>query len=237
MLAASRATGADSVVPLSISRLHRRAVALVALCTGSAATRGQAQTAGMTGPIGSTLSVDVARSWNARSVQPREPLDAALSSVTVQLTHPLGYRAGLTWRYVLEATPLLALRVGASAARLQQIGPGLRDLYTVRHTVGAGVAPLGVQADRPLGARTHAALDLTGGGVRFTRVVPYGDDGTRTNFTFTARLLIERRQPSGRAWAAGYALYHVSNGGFGRANPGINANLMFLRLTHHRSAP
>jgi hypothetical protein len=181
--------------------------------------------------VRSTVSLELSRSWNARSVQPREPLDATLSSVTAQLAHPLGHWAGLSWHYVLDVTPFMAVRLGASADRLTQIGAGLKNEYSVRTSHGAGVSPLGVRLARRLGANTHAILETTGGGAFFSRIVPYGEDATHNNFTSTSRLLLERRSESGRAWAAGYILYHVSNGGFGRSNPGINANLLVVRVT------
>jgi hypothetical protein len=182
--------------------------------------------------VPSAVRVEVSRSWGARSVQPREALDGAITGVNVQFAHGLGRGAGFTWSYLLEATPFMAVRLGASPERLQQIGPGLRPLYTVRHGVGGGVAPLGVQLSRALGARTRAQFEFAGGGAMFSTVVPYGDDGTRTNFTATTRFMLERHGDAQRAWAVGYALYHISNGGFGRANPGINARMLVVRYTH-----
>ncbi len=124
----------------------------------------------------------------------------------------------------------MAVRLGASPVRLWQIGPGLRDLYAVRRSTGGGVAPSGLQVTRARGARTQVVLDTTGGGMRFSAIVPYADDGTRTNFTSTSRRMLERR--AGQAqWAVGYALYHISYGGFGCANPDFDANMLQLRFT------
>lgn len=185
----------------------------------------------------STFSVDLTASVSAYSVQPTERLDGALRGVTVQFTHPLGNWAGLQWHYVLEATPVMSAHVGASAERLALIGPALRPQYTRRNGVGFGLAPLGVQLARPLGApatsRTRAMLEMTGGGAHYTQIMPYGDDATRSNYTFEARVLAERRLPAHGAVAVGVGLHHISNGGFGRANPGINARMLVVRWTRH----
>jgi hypothetical protein len=189
----------------------------------------------------STVSIDLTSSVGASSVQPKEALNGSLTGVSVQLTHPLGTWAGLQWHYVLEATPLIVARMGASTARLAQIGPGLRAEYRVRNGVGFGVAPLGLQLARPLGAastsRTRAILELTGGVAHYTQIMPYGDDATRTNYTFEARLLAEHRLRRGGGFAAGVGLHHISNGGFGKANPGINARMLVIRWVRHSPAP
>ena len=185
----------------------------------------------------STFSVDLTSSVGAASVQPSEPLDGSLRGATVQFTHPLGNWAGLQWHYVVEVTPLMSARLGASPERLAQIGPGLRPLYAVRRGVGFGIAPLGVQLARPLGhmttSRTRAMLEMTGGGARYSQIMPYGDDGTHTNYTFEMRLLAEHRVRAHGAFAVGLGLHHISNGGFGKANPGINARMLVIRWTRH----
>ncbi len=183
----------------------------------------------------STFSVDLTTSVAAYSVQPTERLDGSLSGATVQFTHPLGSWAGLQWHYVFEATPLMAARMGASAQRLALIGAGLRPDYATRRGVGVGVAPLGIQLARPLGdvqhSRTRAMLEMTGGGAHYTQIMPYGEDATRTNYTFEMRLLAEHRRRRGDAFAVGVGLHHISNGGFGKANPGINARMLVVRWT------
>lgn len=184
----------------------------------------------------STFSIELTSSFATQSVQPSEKLDGSLRGVLLQVAHPLGTWAGLQWHYVLEATPFMAARMGASEQRLLEIGPGLREQYARRSGVGFGVAPLGVRMGRPLGdaltSRTAAMLEMVGGGAHYTKIMPYGEDATRNNYTFEAKLMLERRLKAG-ALSAGVGLHHISNGGFGKANPGINARMLMVRWTRH----
>ncbi len=182
----------------------------------------------------STFSVELTSSFATQSVQPNEKLDGSLTGVLLQAAHPLGTWAGLQWHYVFEATPFISAHMGASGKRLLEIGPGLREQYARRSGVGFGVAPLGIRMGRPLGvaqtSRTAAMLEMVGGGAHYTKIMPYGEDATRNNYTFEAKLMLERRLKAG-ALAAGVGLHHISNGGFGKANPGINAKMVMVRWT------
>ncbi|MBY0490922.1 MAG: acyloxyacyl hydrolase [Gemmatimonadaceae bacterium] len=220
-----------------VSARRVRGLVVVAISLGSAASVRAQRPADRS----STLSIDVTTSVGAASVQPKEALNGSLTGISVQLTHPLGSWAGLQWHYVLEATPLIVARMGASSARLAQIGPGLRPEYAVRQGMGFGVAPLGIQLARALGqptvSHTRAMLEMTGGGAHYTQIMPYGGDATRTNYTFEARLMLEHRLHTRGAFAVGVGLHHISNGGFGKANPGINARMLVARWARHSTTP
>jgi lipid A 3-O-deacylase PagL len=101
---------------------------------------------------------------------------------------------------------------------------------------GGGTNPIGLKLNlrprrqwQPFGA-------LSCGLVATTRPIPTDEPGIdQFNFTAEGQLGIERFNASRtRAWRVGYKFQHISNGGLGRANPGLNLNLLFFGYSFFR---
>jgi hypothetical protein len=95
---------------------------------------------------------------------------------------------------------------------------------------GGGTNPIGLKLNlhpqrqwQPFGA-------LSCGLVASTRPIPVDEPGmTQFNFTAEGQLGIQRfNSARTRAWRLGYKFQHISNGGLGVGNPGLNLNLLFF---------
>ena len=97
---------------------------------------------------------------------------------------------------------------------------------------GVGMLPLAFRWQTSGERRVGVSADLDGGGILFDRRLPVSAGGSLngTLFNFTARGGIDGVfRVSERAWlSAGYRHVHLSNGGLGDINPGIDAPLMAL---------
>jgi hypothetical protein len=94
-------------------------------------------------------------------------------------------------------------------------------------TYGFGLMPFGVRTTGILSRDVRVGVSVGAGAVYFSKAVPYAE-ATHFNFHFMARPMLGLRLGnSGRVWT-GYEFVHVSNGGTGKFNPGINAGLFML---------
>jgi hypothetical protein len=160
------------------------------------------------------------------------------SIVGLQASRELFTVSGARLSWMMEVTPVITAAVAAPPHRIPQIATfgnavevarELQARYGLRNVYGFGLAPLGIDVVRPLGA--HAAINFTttAGGVLFNDIVPYGKS-TRANFTVAPSLALQMRLPSRTTLSAGYALHHLSNMSFGDANPGLNSHLWYVRV-------
>jgi hypothetical protein len=92
---------------------------------------------------------------------------------------------------------------------------------------GVGVLPLAFRWQTPPERRFGVIADIDGGGVWFSRRVPVRDG---TYFNFAARGGIDGlyRVKDGLWLSAGYRHLHLSNGGTGAVNPGLDVPLVAL---------
>ncbi|HEU4565641.1 MAG TPA: acyloxyacyl hydrolase [Gemmatimonadaceae bacterium] len=97
----------------------------------------------------------------------------------------------------------------------------------------AGLAPIGLRMRVRLARRLDATLGGSGGALLFSRAVPDMDE---TRFNWTAEwnsglaFAIEPRV----ALVLGYRYHHISNGGRGPVNPGIDTHLLAVGLERRR---
>ena len=84
-------------------------------------------------------------------------------------------------------------------------------------------------ASAPLAGRVRATARLDGGGVWLRDRIPT-EDGTRFNFLAQAGVGLEWRLSPGVWLSTEYRRLHVSNGGRGDINPGIDAPLLAAGL-------
>lgn len=92
---------------------------------------------------------------------------------------------------------------------------------------GAGVAPLAGEVHTSRTRRVSVALRVGGGAIAFSPAIPT-PQGTRVNFIAQGGGSVTVRAAR-RLWLdAGWRYTHLSNGGRGAVNPGINAPLLSL---------
>ena len=95
---------------------------------------------------------------------------------------------------------------------------------------GIGVIPLSIRFESSPDSRFRLAAHAGGGGVWFTRRVP-ATSGTR--FNFLAQFGLDCRfRITTRTWVEpGYRHVHISNGGTGELNPGVDISALVLGLS------
>lgn len=184
---------------------------------------------------------------SARTASPNEQFDGdAFHAVGVQFSRALFRRHGTQFSWLVEVVPAIVASVGAPPHRIPPISIVSSDFeeqrreaarrlapYQRRDVFGVGFAPLGAEVTHQLTPRVSALVNVTAGGALFTHVVPYGK-ATRANFTATPTVAIAFRLSERYTLSTGYTLHHVSNAGFGIANPGLNAHMVTLRLARAR---
>ena len=101
---------------------------------------------------------------------------------------------------------------------------------------GGGTNPIGLKLNLSPRRQWQPFAALSCGLVATTRPIPTDEPGIdQFNFTAEGQLGIERFNSSRtRAWRVGYKFQHISNGGLGRANPGLNLNLLFFGYSFFR---
>jgi hypothetical protein len=179
--------------------------------------------------------------WLAHSVDTRtaafnERFDGAVTIVAVRVSRgvPHRRRAIVQVNYVMDFLPLLRVSSEAPAVRLPH-PPGSGDptldmsRYARRLSYGVGMAPLGVELVLGSGHTLSASLSATLGGELFTHIVPYGR-ATRANFAITPAAAVQWQLRSQFILAVGSKVHHVSNGGLGDLNPGMNAHLVSVSV-------
>lgn len=95
---------------------------------------------------------------------------------------------------------------------------------------GAGFSPVGVRFDVLPRRRLQPFVDAAGGGVWFTRAVPYSD-ATKFNFMFEAGAGLRYFERHGRALTIGWKFHHISNAYRVSDNPGIDSNLIYTAFS------
>lgn len=124
--------------------------------------------------------------------------------------------------YTLENTP------GCGGVALCLAEP---VLIPSRHTAyGAGIAPLGLEGVLTLTPMIGLGVGAEGGALYFNRRIP--DPGeTRFNFMADANVALRLSLGASRpTLLGGFQLNHISNGGTGRVNPGMDSRLLFVGL-------
>jgi hypothetical protein len=142
-------------------------------------------------------------------------------------------------QYTIDVAPVEVVRQSKfeSCVILTNNGPALGFCPHGGETVyGGGTNPIGLKLNlhprrqwQPFGA-------LSCGLVATTRPIPEDEPGIdQFNFTAEGQLGVEHfNSDRTRAWRVGYKFQHISNGGLGRVNPGLNLNLLFFGYSFFR---
>lgn len=100
-----------------------------------------------------------------------------------------------------------------------------------RHTAyAAGIAPLGFEGVVALSQRVGLGIGVEGGALYFDRRIP---DPGETHFNFMADGNVALRVSLGVSrptLIGGFRINHISNGGTGNVNPGMDSRLLFVGL-------
>ena len=202
------------------------------MATHSASAQGIDSAATVTAPSASSLTHPSAArfgawfvgGWHA-PISNYSPLRTDRAVVLVGVTR----RFRLTsWRWAeLSATPSLLPFVYTSGNRRQE-NVVCRDVFNTNCEIGSsysalavGVLPIALMVQTPDDRRIGLSATADAGGALFSQRVP-ATKGTRFNFIarFGADVVVRVR--SGVWVSGGYRHVHISNGGTGEINPGID---------------
>ena len=96
-------------------------------------------------------------------------------------------------------------------------------------TYGVGASPVGLRVTIGHRRRVAGFVNLALGAMWFTRPAPASNTHI-FNFTIDAGAGLRVVLNSGRAIALGYRLQHLSNGGLGPMNPGLDSKILYVRV-------
>lgn len=148
-----------------------------------------------------------------------------------------GIRARLS--YVGEVLPVLLVRSGPPIRRMLDTAKTYDATeiarFSFRDSYGFGLAPFGAEMSRQLTPKLSALVNVTAGALIFNRIVPYGA-ATKANFTVSPGAALEWEPIRRTRLAVGYTFHHLSNASFGRSNPGMNSQILYVRIARMREA-
>lgn len=166
--------------------------------------------------------------------------DRDLFITAVRALHPLIVAPRFRLVSTVDLFPLVVATANRDYTVLDVVpacdGPALCSGESVvsipsRHTAyAAGVVPLGFEGTVAVSRSVGLGLGLEGGALYFNRRIP---DPGETRFNFVAdgnvalRISLGARGP---ALVGGFRLNHISNGGTGRVNPGMDSRLLFVGI-------
>jgi opacity protein-like surface antigen len=166
--------------------------------------------------------------------------DRDLLVTSVRASWPVGGE-GANLRYTVDLVPLVIATGNRFYAATPDSGcaPGQPCAYggplvpERRTAYAAGLAPLGAELRFRPGRRVELSAAAGGGFLLFN--IPVPDQGeTRFNWTFDLGAGVHVAVSSHLRVAAGYRLSHISNGGRGPVNPGMDTHLLVLGVERTR---
>lgn len=140
-----------------------------------------------------------------------------------------GSRLELAW--VPEVPLLFSSRTADGRLDVYSCGPrkycsrtlGEEDVWTVR-AFGAGIMPLAFSAGVRVSDRVRVRGRASAGALQVSHPVPLAQ-GTKFNFIADGAASVELLTRRGFALSAGLGLNHISNGGLGRVNLGMDSHM------------
>ncbi len=204
---------------------------LATLAAGTAPAGLRTQERGAPWRIGGSIGVAWQTPTVFGAVTNREILLAA-----VEVAHPLANWGRLSVSYAASAIPA-AVVVGPgsvapwcppvqNATICAVAGPGPSD-----RRYGFGLAPLGAEVKARVVGSLGLLLNAQAGALWFTQDVPI-DGAGQFNFLASVGAGVTVGVPVVGRLNAGYRLAHMSNGGLGHPNPGLDASVWYLGWSH-----
>ena len=183
-------------------------------------------------PASTALALSVRGAWTTVRALPGVHDDGrGTAIVQLDLHRTVWSRNGKVIEYVVGVVPM-ELAVGTVAVEASRSLDG-RAVQSTAY--GAGLDPLGLAFHLDRGVWRPFAT-IRGGFRIFDRNVP-NPRGTRFNFVADLGIGVRRRVGSSLWVSLEVDLHHVSNGGLGEANPGVNSIVVGLGLLRSRPAP
>jgi hypothetical protein len=158
----------------------------------------------------------------------------------VELAHPLAEWGRLSVSYAASAIPAAVVVGPGSVASYSYCppvqnaticalgGPGPSDRS---RRYGLGLAPLGAEVKARVVGSLGLLLNALAGALWFTQDVPI-DGAGQFNFLASVGAGVTVGVPVVGRLNAGYRLAHMSNGGLGHPNPGLDASVWYLGWSH-----
>ena len=143
----------------------------------------------------------------------------------------------VAWSYVGEWTPIAVVqRMRQGETYTCHDDPGGRWCErdrSVQTAIGTGLSPFGLKMYLNPHGKTRPFAHAAAGGIVFSSPVPV-QNSTRLNFTVEYGGGLEFVRGNGRAAIVGFRFHHISNGSFGRVNPGLDANVIYVGFKKRR---
>lgn len=182
-------------------------------------------------------------SYETRSASHNEHFAGSMRIVAFQISRDVWRGKRTKISYVGEVLPLMLVRSGPPVSRIPDTlrVPSVHyeqaelNRFKFRNAYGFGLAPFGAEVSRQLSDRTSALFNITAGGLLFSKEVPYGA-ATKPNFTVSPGVALQWEPQNRTRVALGYTFHHLSNASFGRANPGMNSQILYVRMSRLRRA-
>lgn len=186
-------------------------------------------------------SVWAGSSYETRSASHNEHFDGSMRIVAVQVSRDVWRGKRTKIAYVGEVLPLMLVRSGPPLSRIPDtlkvpkvhFEQAELNRFKFRDAYGFGLAPFGAEVSRQISPRTSALFNITAGGLLFSKEVPYGA-ATKPNFTVSPGVALQWEPENRTRVAVGYTFHHLSNASFGRANPGMNSQILYVRMSRLR---
>ncbi|MEO7359921.1 MAG: acyloxyacyl hydrolase [Gemmatimonadaceae bacterium] len=176
--------------------------------------------------------------YETRSASHNEHFAGSLAIVGLQLSRDVWRGRRTRIAYLGEILPLMLARSGPPLNRVpdtlrNHFAQAELNRYKYRDAFGFGLAPFGAEVTYQTSRRTSALFNVTAGALWFTRIVPYGK-GTQPNFTVSPGVALQWEAANRTRVALGYTFHHLSNASFGQANPGMNSQMLYVRVSRLR---
>lgn len=251
-----------SLISRSMRRPTARASALFLLLSLIARVAASGQDSLLAGPSSRTASPPAADSsvsrfarylrypWNGvnlwagnafetRSAAHNQHFAGSMRVVGLQISRDLWRGQHSRLAYVGEVLPVVLVRSGPPISRLPDTLKyyDAREIerYSFREGYGFGLAPFGLEVSRQLTPRLSALANMTAGALLFSKIIPYGA-ATKANFTVSPGVALQWEPIDRTRIAFGYTFHHLSNASFGFSNPGMNSQILYVRVARVRRA-
>ncbi len=160
--------------------------------------------------------------------------DAKLGIVGLRYARVLTSGRGVALEYTVDAIPLAILSY--PSFEVFQTGSECFEVKKTRRAVyAAGLSPIGFQLHFRSRHRVQPFVNSSGGFLYFAS--PFPDirsvdiRGTQFNFAVDLGGGVQVLTRPRRALTFGYKYHHISNGGRGQINPGVDSNVFYMGIS------
>jgi hypothetical protein len=148
----------------------------------------------------------------------------------LDVVRPWRTDGGYGLEYQGRVVPLAVMQQNPTQPAVRSRRGWLLSTSTSRGSAyGFGVKPAGLRGWLALGDRFRLEADVAAGVMWFDAPL-LAANASRFNFAYEFGLGLRAMRTAGPGLTIGYRRHHVSNGGIGEVNPGLNSNLIFLGI-------